>query len=61
MKSKRGLEFAFLGEIIDEVHFQDELQSEWGFWSACTKWNDIFIVTVDKSTACRHLYWGRCV
>lgn len=28
MKSKRRLDFAYLGEIIDDVHFQDELQSE---------------------------------
>ena len=27
-KSKRRLDFAYVGEIIDEVQFQDELQSE---------------------------------
>ena len=39
-KSKRRLDFAYVGEIIDEVQFQDELQSEWGLCCACTKRND---------------------
>jgi hypothetical protein len=58
VKSKGRLDFAYLGEIIDEGHFQDELQSEWGFWNACTKRNDFLIVTVDNSTAFRHFIEG---